>query len=106
MQSALTHQSAIVVALGNKLLVVTNSSSNQLTAARLIGNGADLAAGTVTGIKVVSVMGGAKGSLAVPVTNVGNAPLAGTVTVTVLLSPDPTSPAPPTPPPPRPWASA
>lgn len=87
--AAIQRQSAIAVAVGDKFLVVT-STSDQLKAARLIGNGGDLAAGVVTGIKVTSVLGGAKGALAFTVTDTGNAAVIATASVRVVLSTDTT----------------
>ena len=84
---ALAQQAAIVVALGDRLLVVS-SSGQQLNAAQLIGNGPDLAVAPPAGAKRRAVVVGSKGAAVVRVTNNGNAPVAGAAGVVLVLSQD------------------
>jgi uncharacterized delta-60 repeat protein len=82
---ALSQQAAVVVALNDRLLVVS-SSGQQLNAAQLIGNGPDLAVAPPAA-KRRAVAGG-KGASAVRVANDGNAPVPGATVVTWVLSQD------------------
>ena len=77
---------AIALALGNKTLLV-GSSAGQVVAARLIGDGPDVAVLSVAGIKSSSLLGGSKGAVTVTVANQGDQPLTGPVTLDLSLSP-------------------
>jgi uncharacterized delta-60 repeat protein len=88
-ESVLSQQAAIVVALNDRFLVVS-SSGDQLNAARLIGNGPDLAVSPPTVGKRRPTAIGSAGTAVVRVVNNGNAPVPGAATVTLVLSADQT----------------
>jgi len=87
--SVLSQQAAIVVALNDRFLVVS-SSGDQLNAARLIGNGPDLAVAPPTAGKRRATAVGSAGTAVVRVVNNGNGAVPASASVTLVLSPDQT----------------
>jgi hypothetical protein len=85
LSDALSQQAAVVVALNDRLLVVS-SSDQQLNAAQLIGNGPDLAVAPPATKRRASA--GGKGVVGVRVANDGNAPVPAATAVTLVLSQD------------------
>jgi uncharacterized delta-60 repeat protein len=87
--SVLSQQAAIVVALNDRFLVVS-SSGDQLNAARLIGNGPDLAVASPTVGKRRATAIGSAGTAVVRVVNNGNGVVPASGNVTLILSADQT----------------
>jgi hypothetical protein len=87
-QTATKQQAAIAVLLRDGSILVVGSNAGQVQAARLIGDGPDLAAGAPTEVKVKSsTRGVAKGTMNVAFSNQGNASFSAPVTVRLFLSP-------------------
>jgi uncharacterized delta-60 repeat protein len=82
---ALSQQATVVVALNDRLLVVS-SSGDQLNAAQLIGNGPDVAVAPPAARR--RAVAGGKGAAVVRVSNDGNAPVPAATAVTLVLSQD------------------
>ena len=87
-QDVLRRQAAVLIALEDRILIIS-AANEQLNAAQLIGNGADLVVASVA-VKARPVTAGGNGSANVRVSNAGNEPVPGTTEVLLLLSTDQT----------------
>jgi uncharacterized delta-60 repeat protein len=79
-------QGTVAITAGGEILDVGNSGANTVEAA-IVAMGIDLVA-QLLGTPPAAVVGGAKGSAMVQVTEAGNQPVVGTITITLYASPD------------------